>query len=321
MRKKLFTAFEILVWIAIFSIPVFFISTILNPDLDVKRHYYADFKDVNGIITGSPVNYMGYNIGHVYKVNILPDKVRVDVAIVKDGYVLPQCSIIKVEESGLGGSRSLEIFPCENIYTANGRHTKAPKRMSEMIDDFCQFVKALNQSMGNFLYALQLNLDGGECCKFQDLKRQSEYSLEELNELNKNLDKTSKTAPKNIKNTRKNLEKTLESMRKIKFNPQKIKNTAIKNQKELDELKTRLNHYNPSEYREKTEQIYWKTQVITPVDKNNINQNLIQLNDSLNSTQAILHSIDETFRPESILEIRNKVNGIKQDSEILIKED
>lgn len=321
MRKKFFTTFEILVWTVLFLIPVFFISTILNPDLDIQKHYYADFQDVNGIIIGSPVNYIGYNIGHVDDVEILDDRVRIDIAIVEKGYSLPKCSTIKVEESGIGGSRSLEIFPCENPSLKGSIYTQKPKRTTEMLYDYIAFTKNLTQSMGNFLNILQIGLDGGESSKFQDLKRESVSAQVALKQTNANLDKISAKAPQNINRTKNNIEKTLFNVQKIKIDPTKIKNNAIKNQKELDKLNQRINKYTASEYRLKAEKLYWKTEVITITDKDKLYNDMTQINNTLQSVQNILNKIEANLQSEAIFKTREKVKNIKEDTRNLIKKD
>ena len=321
MKKKLFTAFEILIWTVLFLIPTLFISTILNPDLDIQKHYYADFRDVNGIILGSPVNYIGYNVGHVDNVQILDDRIRVDIAIIEKDYSLPKCSIIKVEESGIGGSRSLEISPCDDPSLKGSIYTKKPKRVTEMLDDYCEFTRSMTQSMGNFLNLLQINLDGGECCKFQDLKRESVAAQIELKQTSANLDKIAAKAPRNIKKTKNNLLKTLSVVEKIKINPEKVKSTAIKNQKDLDALSQKLNQYSAAEYRAKTEKMYWKTEVITIPDKDKIHSNMVQINNALKSSQNIFKKIENNLQPESISNTRDKVRNIKDETGNLINKD
>jgi len=321
MKKKLFTVFEILVWMVLFLIPTFFISTILNPDLDIQKHYFADFRDVNSIIIGSPVNYIGYNIGHVDDIQILSDRIRVDIAIVKKDYSLPQCSMIKIEESGIGGSRSLEIFPCENPSLKGSIYTQKPKRVSEMLDDYCNFTKSLNESMSNALNILQINLEGGKSCKFQDLKRESFTAQIELKKTNDNLDRISAKAPGNIKKTNNNIEKTLFKVQKIKIDPEKIKTTTIRNQKNLDALNKRLNEHTAAEYREKAERLYWRTEVITIIDKDKLNENMIQINNALKSAQTIFKKIENNFQSESISNTREKVRSAKEATGNLIKKD
>ena len=300
---------------------MFFISTILNPDLDIQKHYSADFRDVNGIIVGSPVNYIGYNVGHVDHVKILPDRVRVDIAIVKKDYSLPRCSIIKIEESGIGGSRSLEIFPCKNPLMKAGIHTQKPKRVADMVDDACVFVKSLTQSMGNVLNLLQINLEGGECCKFQDLKRASVTAQIELKQTNANLDKISKTTPQNIKKTNIKLQKTINTVEKVQIDPEKIKSTTIKNQKNLDELNKKLNKYTAAGCREKAEKLYWKTEVMTIIDKDKLHQDMTKINNVLQSTQTLMEKIESNLQSESINNTREKIKTIKENTGNLINKD
>ncbi len=321
MRKKLFTALEVVIWTVLFLIPTLFISTILHPDLDIKKHYYADFKDINGIIIGSPVNYIGYNVGHVDDVKILDDRVRVDIAIVKEDYSLPRCSMIKVEESGIGGSRSLEIFPCNDPSLKGSIYTKKPKRVSEMLDEYCAFTNSLIQGMGNFLNVLQISLEGGEYCKLQSLKRQSISAQSELRETSTKLDKISVKAPANLQKTNNNLEKTLFAVQKVKIDPEKVRNNAKKNLQGMEKLNKTINKYTAAEYREKAEKLYWKTEVITTIDKNKLRNDMIQLNNTLQSTQTIFNKIETNLQSGSLGRTREKVRAIKENTGDLIKKD
>lgn len=321
MKKKLFTALEVLVWTVLFLIPTFFISTILNPDLDIKKHYYADFQDVNGVIIGSPVNYLGYNVGHVHCIQILPDRIRADIAITEEDFSLPKCSMIKIEESGIGGSRSLEISPCKDPKLKGSIYTQKPKRVSQMLEDYCDFVNSMNQAMGNMLNALEINLDGGECCRFQQLKKQSEIAQVELKKTNADLDRISAKAPQTINKCKNNIEKTLFTVQNIKFDPEKIRTTAIKNQRDLDKLNKRLKQHTAAEYKEQAARLYWKTEVITIIDKNKLNCELKKLNRTLESTQSFLRKIECNLQPESLNQTHEKIHSIRENTENLIKED
>lgn len=321
MNKKLFTFFEIIVWMVLFLVPMFFISTLLNPDLDIQKHYSADFRDVNGIIVGSPVNYIGYNVGHVHDVQILPDRVRVDIAIVKKDYSLPKCSIVKVEESGIGGSRSLEIFPCKNPLMKNGIHTQQPKRVADMLDDACIFVKSLTQSMGNLLNLLQINLDGGDGSNLQELKRASVTAQIELKQTNANLDKVLETSPRNIQKTKNNIQKTLNIVKGVHINTDDFKNTTIQNQKNLDKLNKKLKKYTAAEYKEKAQKLYWKTEVMTIIDKNKLQQDMTKFNNALKSSQSMLNNLEASVKSESLKETCEKVKEINDNTKNLIEKD
>ncbi len=65
--------------------------------------------DVDGMIVGSPVKFMGVQVGYIQKINIVNNNVYVKFVITEEGVSIPQGSIATVEFNGLGGSKSLEI--------------------------------------------------------------------------------------------------------------------------------------------------------------------------------------------------------------------
>ena len=73
--------------------------------------YQIFMPDVDGMIVGSPVKYMGVQIGYIKNIKILTDKVYVRFVITEKNVTLPKGVIANVEFSGLGGSKSLELYP------------------------------------------------------------------------------------------------------------------------------------------------------------------------------------------------------------------
>lgn len=71
--------------------------------------------DVDGLIVGSPVRFLGTQIGHVTKIQLVSSDVYSDIyvkfIISQPNLTLPTGAIATVEGSGLGGSKSLEIYP------------------------------------------------------------------------------------------------------------------------------------------------------------------------------------------------------------------
>jgi len=68
--------------------------------------------DVDGLIVGSPVNLMGIQVGYVTKTKIInDDEVIVKFKITKRNVTIQKGTVATVEFSGLGGSKSLELYP------------------------------------------------------------------------------------------------------------------------------------------------------------------------------------------------------------------
>ena len=76
-------------------------------------------EDVDGLIVGSPVKFLGVQIGHVMKIQIITTDVYIKFVVTQKDLNLPEGSIATVEASGLGGSKSLEIYPPEKDNTTD----------------------------------------------------------------------------------------------------------------------------------------------------------------------------------------------------------
>jgi ABC-type transporter Mla subunit MlaD len=99
--------------------------------------------DVDGIIVGSPVKFMGVQVGFVEKVKIISNTVYLKFVITDKNLTLPKGAVATVEFSGMGGSKSLEIYPPteESIASQKLVVVNPPKRLydafgllSEMFD-------------------------------------------------------------------------------------------------------------------------------------------------------------------------------------------
>lgn len=73
--------------------------------------YQIFLPDVDGLIIGSPVKFMGVQVGYIDKVKIISDDVYVKFVITDKEVSIPKGAIATVEFSGMGGSKSLEIYP------------------------------------------------------------------------------------------------------------------------------------------------------------------------------------------------------------------
>ena len=94
--------------------------------------YQIFMPDVDGVIKGSPVRYIGVQIGYVEKVKILTDTVYLKLVITDKNIVLPKGVIATVEFNGMGGSKSLEMYPPtqESKASRNIIAVQQPKRLS-----------------------------------------------------------------------------------------------------------------------------------------------------------------------------------------------
>lgn len=113
--KRLAQFLELCIWFLLLVF-IFGIGFILKKNYNEYKTYQIFMQDVDGVIKGSPVRMMGIHIGYVRKVKIVNDMVFVDFIINKKGMDIPKGSMVTVEFTGLGGSKSIEIYtPKEKV--------------------------------------------------------------------------------------------------------------------------------------------------------------------------------------------------------------
>ena len=102
---------ELIIWLIILSIVlglgVFaYMKLFVQPNLHVIQ-----FRDIDGITKGSPVRFMGINVGYVRNLKSKDKYVNVQILITKKNMVIPNGTVARVEFYGLGGSKSIELMP------------------------------------------------------------------------------------------------------------------------------------------------------------------------------------------------------------------
>lgn len=95
--------------------------------------YQIFMPDVDGLIAGSPVKFMGVQVGYIEKIKIVSNNIYLKIVITSKDVTLPKGSIATVEFSGMAGSKSLEVYPPtkESLATNNLIAVQNPKRLSD----------------------------------------------------------------------------------------------------------------------------------------------------------------------------------------------
>ncbi len=162
MKKPILV--EIIIWTfilcAVFLIAIFSYSKMfVEPNI-----YNIEFKDIDGITKGSPVRFMGINIGYVRSLKSKDKHINVQILVTKKDMKIPNGTIAKVEFFGLGGSKSIELMPpdgsCDvGILTSDTIRlidvVDEAKGMVEIVEIIEQYVKGLSkENMQKFLEAV-----------------------------------------------------------------------------------------------------------------------------------------------------------------------
>ena len=170
---------EIIIWCLILTV-IFCAGIFGYSKIFVEPNIYdIEFKDIDGITKGSPVRFMGINIGYVKK--LIPEEkhIHVKIVVTKKDIKIPNGTIARVEFYGLGGSKSIELMPADNngnggIVTANTLrlHDVVMKSESlvEILEAVEKMVKGINKPATQKM-----------------LEEISEYKLDKIKDINSNI--------------------------------------------------------------------------------------------------------------------------------------
>ncbi len=121
----------------------FFVLCLVVTGVRVHRHnkakelvtYQLFMPDVDGIIVGSPVKFMGVQVGYVDKIKIVSNDVYLKIVITDKNITLPKGSVVTVEFNGMGGSKSLEVYPPtkESLASKKLIAVQSPKRLHDSL--------------------------------------------------------------------------------------------------------------------------------------------------------------------------------------------
>ena len=138
---------EILILCAIFT-AIFCAGIFAYSKLFIEPNIYnIEFSDIDGITKGSPVRYMGIQIGYVRKLEAREKCINVQIIVTKKNMKIPNGTIARVEFYGLGGSKSVELMPSdiegdEGIVTA---HTLRLHDMVMKTEDLVDILKKIEK--------------------------------------------------------------------------------------------------------------------------------------------------------------------------------
>ncbi len=136
MKKRFLWIIEFLIWALIILVVSFFIQYKHSMHVRQSAMGHVFFKDTNGLIVGSPVKFMGVQVGYVSELKIVNDETYVTFVITQKNMKIPQGTIASIEFTGLAGSISLELFPptLETIGSGRPIHVVEPIRIKNFME-------------------------------------------------------------------------------------------------------------------------------------------------------------------------------------------
>jgi ABC-type transporter Mla subunit MlaD len=157
--------------------------------------YQIFLPDVDGLIKGSPVKILGIQVGYVNQLEIVGEDVYVKFIVTEKNVRVPAETIATVEFSGLGGSKSLELYPpnAKSIPTDKFIVPQAPKRIHDslgVLNDMFNQVIDITYTVSHFMNKVGIIKDETA----GDIKPQSADGM--LNNSNNWLDNAQKQCDK-----------------------------------------------------------------------------------------------------------------------------
>lgn len=212
---RIYAWIEFAIWLIIIALCVFAIRYHHHKAQLQYKSYQIFMNDVDGLIVGSPVKFLGTQIGHVTKIQLVSSDVYSDIyvkfIITEKDLTLPTGAIATVEGSGLGGSKALEIYPPEGEVTENIISTKDSTRLGKVISLFKKMFKDIDE--------IFVNLDhvNKEVMSVPKIKTPShnEVTPADLND--------------NVENLNKQLDQMIQQEKKIRNKIDKFQKKEIKN--------------------------------------------------------------------------------------------
>ena len=202
--KRNETIVEILIWISILAVVTGGVVFVHHKFYVKPNTYTIRFKDIDGITKGSPVRFMGINIGHVRKLTSVDKSVIVQIFVTQKNLKIPKGTLARVEFYGLGGSKSIELMP-SNSKDAQGIVTTDTIRIADVAKSAKSFVQIL-ELMDKYAQSLDKsklqnileNIEGTNPDKIREVEN-------EMNKFNHQIS----TKVKDVKEKQSNMVKTI----------------------------------------------------------------------------------------------------------------
>ncbi|MDR1168270.1 MAG: MlaD family protein [Heliobacteriaceae bacterium] len=132
---RVYILIEFAVWFLILCLAVGGIKLYRYNQYKEFYSYQIFLQDADGLIVGSPVKFMGVQIGYIDMLKIVSNDVYARFRITDKNFALPDGVIATVEFSGMGGSKSLEIYPPTEQSLNSDRviYVGRPKRLHDAL--------------------------------------------------------------------------------------------------------------------------------------------------------------------------------------------
>lgn len=185
MKKYLIWLGELFIWLIVIIIVSSIILFTQAFNVNQQYTYHAFFQDVDGLQKGSPVRLMGLQVGYVSNVKLINNTVFTTFIITEPDTVIPKGSYATTEFFGLGGSKSLEIYPptTSNVKDKPLIEVKEPIRVNKFMkfsNDMATALVDLGDSVEKMVRDEDIKKYQNLIIKNSDLKNAKNY-IDDIN--------------------------------------------------------------------------------------------------------------------------------------------
>lgn len=148
---------EAVIWFCVLCVVVFSIRSYNIKQHRAQKQYQIFISDVDGLIIGSPVKYMGVQVGYVSYAKMLGNEVYVKFVLTEQNVALPKGVVANVEFNGMGGTKSLELYPPteQDLKTEKIINIKDTFRLAHSVDLLDNMFSKLALIGGKFNYFMR----------------------------------------------------------------------------------------------------------------------------------------------------------------------
>lgn len=178
---------EAVVWFCILCMFLFAVRMYTYKQHKLTKTYQIFISDVDGLIVGSPVKYMGVQVGYVSYAKLLSNEVYVKFVLNDKDFVLPKGVVANVEFNGMGGTKSLELYPptAQDLKTEKIVNIKETFRLAHSVDLLDNMFSKMALIGGKFSYFMKQVMPFIE---FEETETYAEFT-ENLERVNHNMEK------------------------------------------------------------------------------------------------------------------------------------
>lgn len=151
---RLYVWIEFIIWFIILCLCIWGYRYYKYQEFKKLPSYQIFMPDVDGMIVGSPVKLMGVQVGYIKSIKIIGNNVYLRFVITEEDITLPKGVIATVEFNGLGGSKSLELYPPDkNENTDRLIVVQSPKRLHDslgLLNDMFGKIGSITAKLSHF---------------------------------------------------------------------------------------------------------------------------------------------------------------------------